>query len=189
MAPKEGDIDVRTIFVLLLVVLSACSSSKAPPAAEDAATPAVAAVPTCPTCPECPGVSCPAFEEPTPCPICPACPACEKPDAICTTGAVMIAGEARFAVRTLLHRNGSWHEVAGISQLGPMELTTEPDAEYGRIGDPVIARLHANPTFVGRIQIGEFMYEQQGRTISRFQEGTLEGGGSGVILAGCSLLP
>lgn len=182
---------MRTSFVLPFVVLFACSPSKTPPAVADAVTPTVAAVPECPTCPACPEVSCPACEEPAPCEACPACaacPACEKPDAICATGAVMIARETRFAVRTLLHRSGTWYEVAGISQFGPPELTTAPDAEYARLGDPVLARLRSYPTFVGRIQIGEFVYEQLGKTISRFQEGTLEGGGNGVILAGCSLL-
>ncbi len=187
--PEKGDIDVRMIFILLAVVLFACSPSKAPPAAEDVTMPADAPVTECPPCADCLAISCPACEEPLPCPACPTCPACEKPDAVCTTGAVMIAGDTRFAVRTLLRRNGSWYEVAGISQFGPLEMTTAADAEYGRIGDPVIARLQAYPAFVGRIQIGEFVYEQLGKTISRFQEGTLEGGGSGVILAGCSLLP
>jgi hypothetical protein len=101
----------------------------------------------------------------------------------------VLVQDARFILRTLLHRSGAWYEVVGASQIGPMELTSAPDPDYGSVGDPIINRLRVNPTYVGRVRIGEDDYDQQGKTISRFMDGWLEGGGRTLMSVGCSLLP
>jgi hypothetical protein len=167
------DIDMRSIIIMVLATVLACSSSTQP-AASDVSKPAPAEASACPACPS-----------PPPCPTCPVCPACTKTDAVFYWVKIRFErgrNPVDLKGTITLHTTDGWFDVATAFTDAIDAENLQPVARQFPHGDALIRHVRAQPDNVGAVTIEDVQYFQEHRTITNFVWSPPDGGGSDRVL-------